>query len=49
MKEDVNKKAVKIATQEVIDILEDAMQQLETAANTLAGLLTEEPLEQEDE
>lgn len=49
MKEDVNKKAVKIATQEVIDILEDAMQQLETAANTLAGLLVDEPLESEGE
>ncbi len=49
MKEDANKEAVKVTAQEVIDILEDAMQQLETAANALAGLLTDERLEPEDE
>lgn len=49
MKEDANKEAVKVTAQEVIDILEDAMQQIETAANTLAGLLVDEPLESEDE
>lgn len=49
MKEDANKEAVKVTAQEVIDILEDAMQQLETAANALAGLLTDERQEPEDE
>lgn len=49
MKEDANKEVIKVTAQEVIDILEDAMQQLETAANALAGLLTDERPEPEDE
>ena len=49
MKEDANKEAVKVTAQEVIDILEDAMQQLETAANALVSLLTDEMQEPEDE
>lgn len=49
MKEDANKEAVKVTAQEVIDILEDAMQQLETAANALVSLLTDERPEPEDE
>lgn len=49
MKEDVNKEAVKVTAQEVIDILEDAMQQLEIVVNALAGLLTDERPEREDE
>ena len=49
MKEDGNKEAVKVTAQEVIDILEDAMQQLEIVVNALAGLLTDERPEREDE
>ena len=49
MKEDANKEAVKVTAQEVIDILEDAMQQLEIVVNALASLLTDERPEPEDE
>lgn len=49
MKEDANKEAVKVTAQEVIDILEDAMQQLEIVVNALVNLLTDERQEPEDE
>ena len=49
MKQDANKEAVKVTAQEVIDILEDAMQQLEIVVNALVSLLTDERPEPEDE